>query len=94
MVKHIVLWKFAAGTEQEQQRFFAALRALQGRIPQIRQMELKTSCNAENKFDAVLITQFDSLLDLAAYKTDPRHVAASALCKAIRTGRSAIDIEC
>ena len=52
------------------------------------------SCNAENAYDAVLIAEFDSLADLAAYKADPRHVAASALCKSIRLARSAIDIEC
>ena len=94
MIKHIVLWKFAPDTTREQQEFFAALRALQGQIPQIRAMELKQSCNAENVYDAVLIAEFDSLADLAAYKADPRHVAASALCKSIRIARSAIDIEC
>ena len=94
MIKHIVLWKFAPDTKREQQEFFAALRALQGQIPQIRAMELKQSCNAENAYDAVLIAEFDSLADLAAYKSDPRHVAASALCKSIRLARSAIDIEC
>ena len=44
-------------------------------------------------FDAALVADFDSLEDVAAYKNDPRHLAVSALCKAIRTERCAIDIE-
>ncbi len=31
--------------------------------------------------------------DLSAYKADPRHVEVSALCKAIRTDRVAVDYE-
>ena len=31
--------------------------------------------------------------DLSAYKMDPRHVEVSALCKAIRTDRVAVDYE-
>ena len=44
-------------------------------------------------YDAALISVFDSLADLEAYKTDPRHVKVSTLCKAIRTDRVAVDCE-
>ena len=47
----------------------------------------------EGNYDAVLISDFDSLADLETYKKDPRHVAVSALCKAIRTDRVAVDWE-
>ena len=47
----------------------------------------------EGNYDAVLISDFDSLEDLETYKKDPRHVAVSALCKAIRTDRVAVDYE-
>ena len=92
MIKHIVMWKFKPGTEAEQERFLTGLRGLQGVIPQIREQEVAVSCGADN-YDAVLISTFDSLADLDAYKTDPRHLAVAGICKAIRTDRVAVDYE-
>ena len=48
---------------------------------------------APGNYDAVLISAFDSREDLEAYKNDPRHQEVSALCKAIRTDRVAVDYE-
>ena len=44
-------------------------------------------------YDAVLLSEFDSLEDVERYKNDPRHVAVSSLCKSIRTARGAVDFE-
>ena len=92
MIKHIVMWKFRPGTEAEARAFLDGLRGLYGVIPQIREQEVCTNCVPGN-YDAALISVFDSLADLEAYKTDPRHVKVSALCKAIRTDRVAVDCE-
>ena len=92
MIQHIVMWKFKPGTEKEQEQFLAGLRGLFGVIPQIKKQEIGVNC-APGNYDAVLISAFDSLADLEAYKTDPRHVAVSALCKAIREDRVAVDYE-
>ena len=46
-----------------------------------------------DNYDAVLVSEFDSLEDLEAYKHDPRHVKVSALCKSIRVDRVAVDYE-
>lgn len=93
MITHIVMWKFQIGEEQAMHRFLNELQALSGVIPQIRSMNVCLSVNPNNSFDAALLSQFDSLEDLEAYKTDPRHVAVSQLCKSIRESRAAIDIE-
>ncbi len=93
MVTHIVMWKFKTGEQQNMRRFLDGLRSLNGVIPQIRSMDIRTSCNQSNAYDAVLISTFDSLDDLETYKNDPRHVAVSQLCKAIREDRAAIDFE-
>ena len=61
-------------------------------IPQIREQQVGVNC-VDGNYDAVLISLFDSLADLETYKKDPRHVAVSALCKAIRTDRVAVDFE-
>ena len=92
MIKHIVMWKFKPGTEKEQEEFLSGLRGLFGVIPQIREQEVGRNI-ASGNYDAVLISVFESLADLEAYKTDPRHVKVSALCKSIRTDRVAVDME-
>lgn len=92
MIRHIVMWKFRPGTEAEQDRFLEGLRGLQGVIPQLRTSQVARSVGADN-YDAVLVSEFDSLEDLEAYKQDPRHVAVSALCRSIRTDRVAVDYE-
>lgn len=92
MIKHVVMWKFKPGTEAEMHAFLEGLRGLYGVIPQIREQEVGVNC-ASGNYDAALISVFDSMEDLAAYKADPRHVKVSALCKAIRTDRVAVDWE-
>lgn len=92
MIKHVVMWKFRPGTEAEAKAFLDGLRGLYGVIPQIREQEVGVSC-LPGGYDAVLISLFDSPESLEAYKNDPRHQAVSALCKAIRTDRVAVDYE-
>ena len=91
MIRHIVMWKFKGGTRPQMEQFLEGLRGLQGQLPQLKSMEIGVSCNGENNFDAVLITEFDSMEDLKAYQEDPRHRKVSALCKAIRLERAAVD---
>lgn len=93
MIKHIVMWKFKPGTEKEMEEFLTGLRGLYGVIPQIRQQEVGVNCGPQGNYSAVLVSLFDSLEDLETYKTDPRHVAVSALCKAIREDRVCVDYQ-
>ena len=92
MIKHVVMWKFRPGTEAEQNRFFEGLRSLQGVIPQLLRCEVAVNVG-KNNYDAVLVSEFESLEDLEIYKNDPRHKAVSALCKSIREDRAAVDYE-
>ena len=92
MIRHIVMWKFRPGTEAEQNRFLESLRALQGVIPQLLKSEVAVNVGADN-YDAVLVSEFESLEALEIYKNDPRHKAVSALCKSIREDRVAVDYE-
>ena len=92
MIRHIVMWKFRPGTEAEQKAFLEGLRGLQGVIPQLKLSEVAVNVGQGN-YDAVLVSEFESLEALDAYKNDPRHKAVSALCKSIRTDRVAVDYE-
>ena len=91
MIKHIVMWKFKPGTEREMEEFLTGLRGLYGVIPQIKAQEIGVNCGGEGNYNAVLVSQFESLEDLETYKKDPRHVAVSGLCKAIREDRTCVD---
>lgn len=93
MIKHVVAWKFKPDTEKERDEFLAALESLRGQISVIRSMEIGLNVNPDNDCDAILVTTFDNLNDLETYKNDPRHVAASSLCKEIRVARHAVDFE-
>ncbi len=89
MIRHIVMWKF----KEDPTEFLTGLAALEGQIPQIRRMEIHRSAVDNGAYDAILISDFNTLEDVEAYKKDPRHVAVSDLCKSIRTARSAIDFQ-
>lgn len=90
MIRHIVMWKFRPGTEADQARFLDGLRGLQGVIPQLLRSEVAVNVG-EGNYDAVLVSEFESLDTLEQYKDDPRHKAVSALCKSIREDRTAVD---
>ena len=92
MIRHIVMWKFLPGTEAEQEQFLTGLRNLQGVIPQLLRSEVAVNVG-EGNYDAVLVSEFESLEALDTSKNDPRHKAVSALCKSIREDRVAVDYE-
>ena len=91
MIQHIVMWKFRENADPTE--FLTRLAALEGEIECIRSMQVRSSAVENAEYDSVLVSTFDSMADVEAYKNDPRHVAVAALCKEIRTVRSAIDVE-
>lgn len=99
MIKHIVMWKFkdfAEGASKDENiaKVKAMLEALPEKIDFIRKMEVMKNVNPkETNFDAVLISEFDSLEDVAAYTVHPDHKKISEFVKSVREGRSAVDFE-
>ena len=94
MIKHIVMWKFKEGERENMLLFRDKLLALKGQIPEIRAMEVGININpSDRSFDAVLVSEFDSLDALKAYSTNALHVAVSEFCKGIRTQSASVDYE-
>ena len=93
MIRHVIMWKFREGEEENMHRFLNGLKSLDGVIPEIRRMEVGVNVLEKNNYDACLIADFDDLEALERYKKDPRHVAVSTLCKSIREARGAVDFE-
>ena len=81
MIKHVVMWKFKPGTNEQMNKFLQALKDLDGKIDVLRSMEIGVNQGSDDNCDAVLITTFDSLEELHTYATHPLHVAASPVCK-------------
>lgn len=94
MIKHIVMWKFKEGEQENMMIFRDRLLSLRGKIPEIRSMEVGINMNpSDRSFDAVLVSEFDSLEALRAYSANPLHVEVSAFCKSIRTASHSVDYE-
>lgn len=93
MIKHIVMWKFKEGHEEEMNKFLSDLMSLKDKIDVIRSMQVGVNLNKNSEFNAVLISEFDNLDDLKTYKENPEHVKVSNFCKSIREKREAIDFE-
>lgn len=70
MIRHIVMWKFREGTEEKANEFLTKLAALDGVIPQLKKSEVARNIGKDN-YDAVLVSEFETMDDLNAYKVDP-----------------------
>lgn len=93
MIKHVVMWKFKENEKENMEKFLSGLESLQGQIAEIKSMQIGKSIKENNEYDAILISEFESMEDLQKYKEDPRHVKVSSLCKEIRVSRTSIDFE-
>ncbi len=93
MIKHVVMWKFKENEEENMKKFLKGLNDLKQIIPEIKNMETGININPKNEYDAILISEFETMEDLEKYKNNPEHVKVSALCKEIRVERQAIDYE-
>lgn len=97
MVRHIVMWKFkdeAEGlTKQENLvKVKSMLEVLPEKIDFIRRMEVRFNENDNGKnFDAVLISEFDSLDDVKRYRVHPEHVKISQYVSLVRLDRASVD---
>lgn len=93
MIKHIVIWKFKENEKENMMKFLEGLNKLKTIIPEIKYMETGININSNNKYDAILISEFETIEDLERYKKHPEHIKVSNLCKSIREDRQAIDYE-
>ncbi len=94
MIRHIVMWRFKEGERENMLVFRDRLLALKGRIPEIRAMEVGINMNpSDRSYDAVLVSEFDSLEALRAYSENPLHVKVSEFCRSIRTASASVDYE-
>ena len=68
MIKHIVIWKFKENEEEKMKEFLEGLNYLKNIIPEIKYMETGININPENEYNAILISEFETMEDLERYK--------------------------
>ena len=91
------MWKFkdeAEGLTKTENllKVKAMLESLPEKIDFIRRMEVHLNENDNGKnFDAVLISEFDSLDDVKRYRVHPDHVKISQYVSLVRLDRASAD---
>lgn len=99
MIKHIVMWKFkdeAEGLTREENllKVKNALEALPEKIDFIRHIEVRMNVNNNGKnFDAVLVSEFDTIEDVKRYRDHPEHKKVSAYVALVKENRACVDYE-
>ena len=99
MVKHIVMWKFmefAQGRTKKENLALvkSMLEELPSKIDCIRSMEINYNINdKQGMYDAVLISTFDTLDDVKAYRNHPDHMAVAEYVALVREARASVDYE-
>lgn len=99
MIRHIVMWKFkdfAEGLSREENllKVKTMLEALPEKIDFIREMQVQINVNPKDgMYDAVLLSTFDTLDDVARYRVHPEHKKISSYVALIRENRASVDYE-
>ena len=99
MIRHVVMWKFkpfAEGKTKEENLLLVknALEALPEKIDFLRSMEVNLNVNPkESMFDAVLLSEFDTLEDVLKYRDHPEHKKISAYVALVREARASVDYD-
>lgn len=96
MIRHVVMFRFLPENKAENVRKTKEmLDALPAKIPLIRHSETHIGhpLAAEGNADLLLISDFESMEDLAAYIGHPDHKAVGAFMRPLRESRSCVDYE-
>lgn len=94
------MWKFkeeAEGLTKEENllKVKTMLEALPEKIDFIRHIEVNMNVNFNgSNFDAVLISEFDSIEDVNRYRVHPDHKKISSYVSLVREDRASVDYVC
>ena len=99
MIKHVVMWKIRDELDGKPKSELCRdikqqLEALPGKIPVIRSLEVGINAiPSDASDDLILISEFDSAEDLAAYEIHPEHVRVAGFIGKARLTRNAVDYQ-
>ena len=96
MINHVVLFKLKDYSEEEKLKVIAELKemllALKGKIPELKYIEVGENYELDAKsFDMALLSHFESVEDLDAYRVHPEHQKVVAYLGDTTVARAAVD---
>ncbi len=96
MIKHIIFFKFNAGTtEQDIETLAEGLGSLPSAIPEIRSYQFGPDVvRSERAYDFALVSSFDDLEALRRYSAHPEHQKVLKHINAICVSIKSVDFEC
>jgi len=96
-IRHVVSWKLAATDEAERAEHAArikrGLESLPAVIPQLRFLQVGVNVVPSNEFDVVLISDFDTVDDIAIYQEHPAHLEVAGFIRSVVASRASVDFE-
>lgn len=99
MINHVVLFKlkkYDSETEKQDviQQIESALLGLEGKIQELKYIEVGKNYElAARSFDVCLISHFDDIAGLDAYRVHPEHVKVAEFIGQHVVDRAAVDFE-
>jgi len=95
MIRHIVLFKFKEGVDEERQTFLInALEGLKVKIPLVKELEVgRDIAGKPNSYNIALNSVFDSFDDVETYAVHPDHVEVVKLVKELCDSSVKVDFE-
>lgn len=94
MIKHIVLWTFKENAQDKIDTAAKMLVSLNGKVPQLLSIEVgRNLFSGGNHYQLGIVTKFNSIEDLEAYRIHPEHVKVADFLANIVEKRANIDFE-
>lgn len=94
MITHVVLFKLKNPTLDEVERLRALLMDMEGKIPTLRHIEAGVDvARSDRSYDLALLTGFDSMNDLDAYKKHPVHQQVINYIEEVKESVVCVDYE-
>ena len=94
MVSHVVLFKFQSPVDVACDEARRRLLGMRANVPMLRKIEVGRNVGDDPRaFDLCLITRFDSMADLDAYRVHPEHQAVVSYLKTVTEKSVVADYE-
>ncbi|OGQ01498.1 MAG: stress responsive protein [Deltaproteobacteria bacterium RBG_19FT_COMBO_58_16] len=94
MVTHVVLFRLKDRSRKNIEKARDVLLSLKDRIPVIRSFEVGADIiRSERSYDLALVSKFDNLDDLEAYRIHPEHVNVVDYIAHVKESSIAVDYE-
>ena len=94
MVTHVVLFRLKDRSRKNIERARDVLLSLKDRIPVIRSFEVGADIiRSDRSYDLALVSRFDNLDDLEAYRVHPEHVNVVDYIAQVKESSIAVDYE-